>query len=71
MPKISPNTSNQNFETAILFKVVEKSGNYIFEDDPSPTSLRAKVVSYALGTYTVFIESDVVETSKRTHSIGN
>jgi hypothetical protein len=36
-----------------------------------PTALRARVVSYALGTFKVFIESLVVETSKRAHSIGN
>ena len=46
----SQNTSNQNFEVAILFNAIEKSGNYIFEDDsPPPTALRARVVSYALG----------------------
>ena len=32
---------------------------------PPPTALRARVVSYALGAYKVFIESVVVETSKR------
>jgi hypothetical protein len=35
------------------------------------TALRAKVVSYALGAYKVFIESFVVKTSKRVHSIEN
>jgi hypothetical protein len=34
------------------------------------TALRARVVSYAVGAFTVFIESIVVETSKRVHSIG-
>jgi hypothetical protein len=29
IPTISPNTSNQNFEIAILFDVVKKSGNYV------------------------------------------
>jgi hypothetical protein len=33
--------------------------------------LRRRVVSYALGAYKVLIESVVVETSKRAHSIGN
>ena len=70
-PPISPNTSNKNFEIAILFNVVEKSGNYIFGDDTPPTALRVRVVIYALGTYKVFIEWAVVETSKRAHSIGN
>ena len=32
----SLSTPNQNFETAILFNVVEKSRNYVFEDDNSP-----------------------------------
>jgi hypothetical protein len=48
MPKISSNTSNQNFEMVILFNVVESSENYVFEDDNLPTPLRARVVSYAL-----------------------
>ena len=61
-PTIYPDTSNQNIEIAILFKVVERSGNYIFEDDTPPTALRVRVVSYALGAYKVFIESFVIET---------
>jgi hypothetical protein len=48
-PTISPNTSNQNFEIAIVFKVVERSGNYVFGEEIPPTALRASVVSYALG----------------------
>jgi hypothetical protein len=39
--------------------------------DAPPTALRARVVSYSLGVHKVFIESFVVETSKRAHSIGN
>ena len=35
------------------------------------TALRARVVSYALGAYKVFIEAVVVETSKKAHLIGN
>jgi hypothetical protein len=31
----------------------------------------AKVLSYALGDYKALIESVVVKTSKRNHSIGN
>jgi hypothetical protein len=54
-----------------LFNVVERSGNYVFEDDNPLTALKSRVVSYALGEYKIFIESVVVETSKRTHSIGN
>jgi hypothetical protein len=37
----------------------------------SPTALRARVLSYAQGAYKVFIESVVVETSKKALSIGN
>jgi hypothetical protein len=48
-PTISPNTSNQNFEIAILFNVVERSRNYVFEDDNSLTALGARAVSYTLG----------------------
>ena len=54
-PTISPNTSNQNFEIAILFDVVKKSGNYVFEDDTPPTALKARVVSYSLGVYKFFL----------------
>ena len=72
-PSIFPNTSNQNFEIAILFNVVESSINYVFEDEKPPKSLRARVVSYALGVYEVFflIESVVVKTLVRAHLIGN
>jgi hypothetical protein len=64
MPTISPNTSNQNFEIAISFNLVESSENWIFEDDSPFTALRARVVIYDLGAYKVFIESVVVETQK-------
>jgi hypothetical protein len=37
-PTIFPNTSNQNFEIAILFNVVESSGSYVIEDDNHPHS---------------------------------
>jgi hypothetical protein len=56
-PTIYPNTSNQHFEIAILFNVVERHGNHVFEDDKPSTAPMAKVVSYALGAYKVFIES--------------
>ena len=55
-PTISPNTSNQNFDIAILFNVVESSGNYMFEQDTPTTVFMARVISYALGVYKVFIE---------------
>jgi hypothetical protein len=38
---------------------------------PPPTVFRARVVSFALGAYKVFIESGVVKTSKRAHPIRN
>jgi hypothetical protein len=56
---IFPNTSNHNLETANLFNVVESSGNYVFEDDEPLRAPRAKVVSYALRAYKVFIDSVV------------
>ena len=36
MPAISPNTSNQNFEIAILFSDGIRSGNYVFVDNNPP-----------------------------------
>jgi hypothetical protein len=43
---------------AILLYVVERTGNYVFEDDnPPPIALMTRVVSYALGAYKFFIES--------------
>jgi hypothetical protein len=34
----------------ILFNAVERSGNYVFEDDsPPPIPFRTRVVSYTLG----------------------
>ena len=56
---------------AILFNEIQRSKNYVFEEDEPPTAPRAKDVGYALGAYKVFIESFVIETSKRVHSIGN
>ena len=49
-----------NFEIAILFNVVEKSGNYVFGDDNPLTAQRARVVSYAIGAYKVYIEIVIV-----------
>jgi len=45
-PTISPNISHKNFEIAIFFSVVIKSGNYVFKDDHHPTALKARVVRY-------------------------
>jgi hypothetical protein len=61
-PTIFPNTSNKDFEIAILFHAVQSSGNYTFEQDTPPTVFRARVISYALGAYMVYIKIFVVET---------
>jgi len=51
---ISPNTSNQSFEIGILFSVIGRAGNYVFEDDTPPLyKHQGKVVCYALGSYKV------------------
>ena len=71
MPTISPNTSNQSFGIAILFSVVKRSGNYVFQDDNPPTVLWASVVSCALGHIRFPVERGVVQTSERAHWIGN
>ena len=42
----SRNIYTQNFEIAILFSVVERSGNYVFGDD-LPRALSARTVRYA------------------------
>jgi hypothetical protein len=64
-PTISPNTSNQNFEIAILLTAVDSSGNYIFDQGTPPTVFRVRVKSHILGLYKAFIESFVVKTRKR------
>ena len=63
-PTIYPDTSNQNFEKAILFNVVERSENYIFDDYNPPTALRVRDVNYALGAYKVFIDRVFVKLQK-------
>jgi len=37
------------------------------DDNPSPMALSARVVSYALGTYKVYIERVIVETFEGAH----
>jgi hypothetical protein len=51
-PDIFQNTSNKNFEIAILFSVVDFQIEIMFL---RTVPLRARVVSYALGAYKVFI----------------
>jgi hypothetical protein len=70
-PTSSRKTSNQNFEIAILFSVVDFQIEIMFLRRTLPKAFRARVVSYALGAYKIFIEHVVAETSKRGHSIGN
>jgi hypothetical protein len=55
-PIIPPNTSNQNFEIAILFSKVDFQIENMFLRRTFPTTHRARVLSYALGAYKVFIE---------------
>jgi hypothetical protein len=57
---------------AILFNVVERSENYVFENDNPPhIARRTSIVGYSLGAHKVSIASFIVEASKRAHSIGN
>jgi len=56
LPTISPNTFNQNFEIAILFNVVKRPENYVFENDNPTTALGASALSYALAVFKVCIE---------------
>jgi hypothetical protein len=49
-----------NLDIAILFSPSERSGNYVFEDKKIPPAQRTRFVSYALGTYRVFIEIVVI-----------
>jgi len=58
-PIISSKKSHQNFKMTILFNTVERL-EIIFKDDTPPTTLRARVATYALGTYKVSIERVVV-----------
>ena len=68
---ISPNTSNQNFEIAILFSVVDFHIENIFLRKTLPLNPQSKGFKLRPWVYTVFIEGVVVETSKGAHSIGN
>ena len=70
-PTISSNALNQNFEIAILFNIVERSENYVFEDCNPPTALRARVVSCAIRAYKVYIERLVTKFLEGAHWIAN
>jgi hypothetical protein len=51
MPIIPPNISNQNFEIAILFNIVDFQIENLFLRRTLPTTLGARVLSYALRAY--------------------
>ena len=65
-PTTSPKIFNQSLEIAILFNIVESSGDYVFEDTPPShrSSPQGKGRKLCRGGIKVFIESVVVETSK-------
>jgi hypothetical protein len=54
-----------------LFNVLEKNGNYVFEEDIPLTALRPRVIRYTLEAHKDFVESVVLATSNRALSIGN
>ena len=63
-PIIYPKLSDQNFEIAILFNVVERVANNVFEDEnpTQPSGLRVLVLPW--GHIIFFIENFVVEATK-------
>jgi hypothetical protein len=71
MPTVSPNTANQNFERAVLFYVVYFHIENMFLRRTLPHSPEGKGYKLCPDAYKLFIESFVVETSKRANSIGN
>jgi hypothetical protein len=54
-----------------LSSIVDLLINNKFLKRSLPTTLRARVLGYALGAYKVFIECVVIETSKKSHFTGN
>ena len=71
MHTIYQNTSNKNFEKTMLFNTIERSGNYVLEDDNLSTAFRGTVISNALGAYKVYVERAIVNTPEWAYSIGN
>ena len=55
----------------ILLNVIDRSGNYVFEDNTPPRALRVTVVSKALGAHKAYIERMIVKNSKGPHWISN
>jgi hypothetical protein len=53
-PTIFPNTSNKNFEIAILFSIVVFQIDNMFLRRRLPHKIGARVLSYGLGSYKVF-----------------
>jgi hypothetical protein len=59
-----PNTSDKNFEVAILLKIVRRSYNKNSGVDTSPQGPGAEVVSCALGANMVLLEVMLTKTSE-------
>ena len=55
-PIISQNTSDQHSDRAILYNVIARFENYVFEVDIPPTALGVKAVSYAPRANKVLME---------------
>ena len=70
-PIILPNTSNQNFEIAILFSVVDFLIESMFLRRTFHHNPQGKGFKLYPGVYKVFIEGVIIETSKGAHLIGN
>ena len=65
---ISPKSSHQNIEVAIMFRVVGRSSVYVFQvDNPH----RGRFLRYVLGAYKVFMEWVVIKDLERDRWIGN
>ena len=70
-PTISPHTSNQNFERAILLNVFEKSRKCVLGWHPPLKGGGERVVSYVLVASKFYIERATAYTSEGGHLIGN
>ena len=59
------------FGIPILFEIIQISYNKVFVVKIKPQSLGARVVSYILGGFKVFMEWMVVQTLEETHLVAN
>ena len=48
----------QILEIAILFHVIERYGNYVFDYDNPPKAQRTRDINYVLGAYKVYRKGD-------------